>query len=338
MIDTILNNTPYLWEGALLLFAPISYYIVGKIIQKRKAANKPAVPAIIMRYLIIPTVVFHFALTKILLIPTTHVSIKVTVTILTIFFISFIINLFNYFIFSPENIFGKKESIPKLGRDIIHFILVTIAAALIMSNVWGLNLGNLLTALGVSSLVIGLALQEPLGNLFNGVSLLMAKPFQKGDWIMVGSDIGKIIEFNWRSLKFVTRENELVIIPNNLIGKEKIKNLSKPTKVHAEMVTVGFSYNDSPNDVHKVLIEAVYSVEKVLKKPEAVPVTLEYKDFYIEYGIKFYMKDYYDSFYLRTDVLSAIYYAAKKNSLTIPLPIRDIRVTSNDILSTKDMP
>jgi small-conductance mechanosensitive channel len=94
-------------------------------------------------------------------------------------------------------------------------------------------------------------LGEPLGDLFNGISLLIAQPFKKGDWINVNGEIGKITEFNWRSVKIINRDNELIIIPNNILGKEKIKNLSRPNPFHTEMVSIGFSYDDHPEKVKK---------------------------------------------------------------------------------------
>jgi small-conductance mechanosensitive channel len=102
--------------------------------------------------------------------------------------------------------------------------------------------------------VIGLVLQELLGNLFNGIALLIAKPFQTGDWIQVGEENGKVVEFNWRSVKIVNRFDELIIVPNNVLGKEKFKNLSRPNKIHAEFVTIGFSYQDNPAKVKEVLL------------------------------------------------------------------------------------
>jgi small-conductance mechanosensitive channel len=92
--------------------------------------------------------------------------------------------------------------------------------------------------------VIGLVLQELLGNLFNGIALLIAKPFQTGDWIQVGEENGKVVEFNWRSVKIVNRFDELIIVPNNVLGKEKFK----------EFVTIGFSYQDNPAKVKEVLL------------------------------------------------------------------------------------
>ncbi|MFT4666600.1 MAG: small-conductance mechanosensitive channel, partial [Gammaproteobacteria bacterium] len=54
--------------------------------------------------------------------------------------------------------------------------------------------------------------------------------------------------------KIINRDNELIIIPNNILGKEKIKNLSRPNPFHAEMVSIGFSYDDHPEKVKKVLL------------------------------------------------------------------------------------
>ena len=194
-----------------------------------------------------------------------------------------------------------------------------------------MDLGNLLTALGVSSLVIGLALQEPLGNLFNGIALLMAKPFQKGDWIQMGEETGKVVEFNWRSVKIVNRFHELIIIPNNVLGKEKIKNLSRPSKVHAELVTIGFSYQDNPSKVKEVLLQVAKETEGILQSPLPVPVTISYDDFYITYGLKFYIKDFEDQILLKDRIMTKLFDVAKDEELTIPYPVAEIRILENKI-------
>ena len=262
---------------------------------------------------------------QLLELPRTHFSIKITETILIIFAISFILNMINHFFFSDDNIITKKETIPKLGRDIIHFILAIIASAFVFPYIWKFDLGSLLAALGVGSFVIGLALQDPLENLFNGVSLLMAKPFQKGDWVQIGEELGKVVEFNWRSVKLVNRFNELIIIPNNMLGRERIKNLSRPSKIHAELITIGFSYNDNPHKVKQVLLDIAKNTEGVLASPESIPLTISYDDFYITYGLKFFIKDFEDQILLKDRLMTQILDAAATNQLTIPYPIIQVQ-------------
>jgi len=326
MIEKFTENIFSVWGLVIFIGLPILFFLIERFIRWRIDKKLPVVAPRILKNLIIPTAMVHLICLQLLELPRTHLSVKITETILSIFAISFLFNVINYVLFSKNNIITQKETLPKLGQDVLHFILISIICACVLSSIWGLDLGNLLTALGVSSLVIGLALQEPLGNLFNGVALLMAKPFQKGDWIQIGDETGKVKEFNWRSVKLINRFNELIIIPNNTLGKEKIKNLSRPSRIHAELINIGFSYNDKPAKVKAMLLEIAQKTEGVLADPPPVPLTMSYDDFYITYGLKFYIKDFEDQTLLKDRLMTQIYEAAEQHKLNIPFPITEVKM------------
>lgn len=318
----------------ILLGAIVLYSLVGVVIKRRRKLKRAIIAPRIMRYLVLPTAFTYILLTKILELNRELPFIKVIETLLIIFIITFLLNMINHLLFSDDNIITQKEAIPKLGRDIINVLFIVFASTVVFSVVWGFDLGNLFAVLGVSSFVIGLALQEPLGNLFNGVSLLMAKPFQKDDWIQIGNEIGKVKEFNWSSIKIINRYNEMIIIPNNKFAKEQIKNLSRPSKVHAELITIGFSYKDDPIKVKKMLSNIALKTEGILNTPKAIPLTLSYDDFYINYGLKFFIKDFEDLLLLRDRLMTQIYEDAKINNLTIPFPIRDVIIREDKFNDT----
>lgn len=320
------QNWQNVWGLIIMIGMPLLFAFATMVYRRRKPKNQGLIPPQIVRFLLVPFLTIHLVLEKIIGIPDEAVMIKVSKTIITIILVSFFFNAINYLFFSKNNIFTNKEIIPKLGRDILHIFLITIIFACVLSNIWGLDLGNLLTALGVSSLVLGLALQEPLGNLFNGVFLLMANPFKKGDWIKIGDDIGKVSEISWRSVKIQTRSNEQIILPNNLLGKEKIKNLSRPSKIHAEILKFGFSYNDHPEKVKEVLFSVAEQNEKVLKKPAPGALALSYDDFAITYGLRVFIKNYEDIITLHDEINSKVFDAAAEHGLRIPYPRQEVEV------------
>jgi small-conductance mechanosensitive channel len=329
-MNDIIKELFTVWTLVLSLGFILLFFLVGLVIKRRERLKRSTAGPRIMKYLLLPTILIYLVCVIILKLPRTHFSVKVTETILIVFFISFLLNMINYLFFSEANIISKKETLPKLGRDIIHFFLVLLASTFVFSSIWDFNLGSLITALGVGSFVVGLALQEPLGNLFNGISLLMAKPFHKGDWIQLGEETGKVEEFNWRSVKIVNRNNELIIIPNNVLGKTQIKNLSRPSTIHAEMLTIGFSYADDPEKVKKVLLEIAKKTKGILESPESIPLTISYDDFSITYALKFYINDYEDLLVLEDSLMTQIYTEAIKNKLTIPFPIREVIIRDKD--------
>lgn len=312
--------------GILIASFVIIFVLIGILIKKRIQKNKPVIAPRIMRYLILPTAFVFTLCIYVLELSRTSIIAKFTQTILVIFGIAFLLNMINHLFFSEGNLITGKETVPKLARNIIQFLLIIIASAFVLSYIWGFDLGHLLTGLGVSSFVVGLALQEPLGNLFNGIALLAAKPFEKGDWLEIGDETGQVVDFSWRSVKIVNRFNELIIIPNNTLAKEHIKNLSRPSTVHAELVTVGFSYNDDPILVKSILLEVAASTENILTSPEPASLLLSYEDFYINYGLKFYIKDYADQILLKDQIMTSIYEVTQKRGLTIPYPIQDIHI------------
>lgn len=314
-------------KGVSILFAFILLFtLVGFVIKKRKALNKPIVEPRIMRYLVLPTLFIYTFCVFVFNISYNAISVKITETILIIFGIAFLLQLMSHMLLSENNILSGKETIPKLDGDLIQFILILVSSTFVLSSVWGFDLGHLLTALGVGSFVIGLALQEPLGNLFNGIALLIAKPFENEDWVEVGGITGKVVEINWRSVKIINRFSELIVIPNNLLGKERIKNLSRPSKVHAELVEIGFSYGDDPIKVKEVLKNVAESSINVLNSPAPASVILSYEDFYINYGLKFYITDFEDQVLLKDEIMTNIYKASKDNKLTILFPIKEIHL------------
>jgi small-conductance mechanosensitive channel len=121
---------------------------------------------------------------------------------------------------------------PKLLLDILRLILVLIGACFVVSGVWNQDLSGLLTALGVSSIVLGLALQNTLDNVMVGIAVLFERPFEVGDWITVGAITGEVMEMNWRSVRVRTRDRDLVVVPNSVIGKETLST-SRGRRAHA---------------------------------------------------------------------------------------------------------
>ena len=272
---------------------------------------------------VLPILMIDLFQVKVLGLHVNTLSVKITDTFLWIFITVAALNFFNNTLVG-RYIFTKADKTPKLVRDIIQFLLVLLATAFILSIIWELDLGNVIAALGVSSLILGLALQDTLGNLFQGISLLYARPFEKGDWVQIGEHIGRITEINWRSVKILNRNQEMVVIPNGKVGKEIVKNFDRPRKLHAVICEIGFSYDDNPENVKRVLRRLALETEGILREPEPDVYTLSYEDFYINYGIRIFIEDYQRFISVQDRFMTALWKMAKEENLTIPFPIREV--------------
>ena len=98
---------------------------------------------------------------------------------------------------APEGTWRKR--IPSIFLDVARFALIAVGVGLVFAYIWGANVGGLFTALGVSSIVLGLALQNSVGQIISGLLVLFEQPFQLGDWIDTPSARGRVVEVNWRA-------------------------------------------------------------------------------------------------------------------------------------------
>jgi len=109
-------------------------------------------------------------------------------------------------------------------------IFYAILAVIFVLNIWDVNVVPVLAGLGIAGITIGLALQNTLTNIIGGISLLLDQNFNIGDEVKLDNDIeGVILDVGLRSTKIRTKNNELIIIPNNVLANSKITNFSKPT-------------------------------------------------------------------------------------------------------------
>jgi CRP-like cAMP-binding protein len=175
-------------------------------------------------------------------------------------------------------------------------------------------------------MVMGLALQDTLGNLFSGLALQTEKLFQVGEWISFREHVGQVVGMTWKSTLIKTLENEIVYIPNNVISKEIVKNYSRPELSHVAYIEIGIQYEAPPNKVREVILDVLAENEKVLKVPPSQVRLINFGDHAITYQIRFWNNDFGGERLLKAEIMNQIWYALKRNGIEIPFPIRDVRL------------
>ncbi|MEO1096054.1 MAG: mechanosensitive ion channel family protein, partial [Cyanobacteria bacterium J06638_28] len=144
---------------------------------------------------------------------------------------------------------------------------------------------------------------------------------------------------NWRAVRLQTIEGNVVIIPNGALGKQTILNYNLPNTARGIWIEVGFSYNDPPNKVKRILRQVLTEVKGVdLDKGFKIVSTGNYDDFFINYRVMFMAANYISAFKARNDFRTRLYYVAKRNGLTIPFPISHIYHTSLEQNAIEDSP
>ena len=313
---------PLLPAATLVVGFPLLLLLLTELInsgQRHRWRLTPTLRA--LRNLVVPALAVMLFVTNVWQLPADDIFVRLVQTSFWLCVLYAALSFVNDGVFGAATRGSWQERVPKLLRDLARAILIAIGAAIIYSQVWKQELSGALTALGLGSIVIGLALQEPLGNVVSGLMLLLERPLNIGDWLIADGTTGKVIEINWRSVHIETLLHEMRIIPNVSLYKESFSNLSRPTLERTETYDMGFSYDHPPNAVKAALLELLQTTPGVLRQPPPEVHTLNYGDFSITYRLFFTVARYEEVLPVRDAIITRIWYVARRHGLQIPYPI-----------------
>jgi len=216
---------------------------------------------------------------------------------------------------------------PLVVRDLGRWGLALIALVLIVRGFFpGVNLNVLAVSSLVVGYIVGNATQDTLGNLFAGLALNAERPFQIGDWVTAGGHAGMVVDTTWRATRLRTKGDDYIVIPNSVIAKEAIINFSCPTGNHACYLSVGVSYETPPNKARSVIQTVLHETDGVNRSPAPSVYLTGYGDFAINFTIKFFINDYAVQDPIQSNVMDRLWYAFRREGISIPFPIQDQRV------------
>jgi small-conductance mechanosensitive channel/CRP-like cAMP-binding protein len=216
----------------------------------------------------------------------------------------------------------KTSTENKLLFDVIGGSIYICAALAMMSFVFGLPLKGLVATSGVIAIVLGLALQSTLGDLFSGISLSIEKPFYLGDEILLDGGVeGEVVQMNWRATHIKNGANDIVVIPNSSIAKMRIQNHSTGSKQHSASLTVVVNSLNGPEMVLEVLKQAAMTCPSIVERPApSVAATLFLGD-RITYEIYFNTSTFTSTGNARSELITQLYKRASPATSPVEKPV-----------------
>src|SRR5580704_12365535 len=139
-----------------------------------------------------------------------------------------------YFTFRHD----RRSRETRLFFDLLAAVIYLCTTLIVLKLVLALPVGGLLATSGVVAVVLGLALQNTLADVFAGIAVDIERPFQVGDRISLDSIEGQVTEVNWRSIRIQTDGDDIAIIPNSLVAKQMMVNRSFPSRRRTVSVEV----------------------------------------------------------------------------------------------------
>ncbi|MBV8224192.1 MAG: mechanosensitive ion channel [Verrucomicrobia bacterium] len=176
----------------------------------------------------------------------------------------------------------------KILSDIIAASIYVCSALAMLGFVFALPLQGIVATSGVIAIVLGLALQSTLGDVFSGLSLSVEKPYDVGDEVLLEGGVeGKVIQINWRSTRLRNSENDVVIIPHSSMAKMRIKNHSTLTTHYGGNLSVVVDSRNEPELALEILKQSAMVCPAVLAEPAPSVAAIEFKGDRIAYNIYF---------------------------------------------------
>jgi len=238
------------------------------------------------------------------------------------------VRAFNILVFGLAFRLRSGFEAPTLARNVFSIIAFTILFFVIFNFIYpDVNLGALFTTSAIFGVILGLALQDTLGNFFAGISLQADRPFQVGDVIVVGDNrhTGVVEEITWRAIKIRTFQNHVVVINNSTAAKEPIE-VSPRDNLNARLVFFNTLYTDSPAKTIHVVREVVREADNVSQKIAPIVRIRSLGDNGVDYEVKYWLDDY--AKYNDTDALvrQRIWYAFRRAHLNFAYPTRTLLI------------
>lgn len=222
------------------------------------------------------------------------------------------------------------HGVPRLIANMFTFFFTILIVHLIASQLFEIHLSALLATSAVFSLVLGLALQDTLGNLFSGLSLQIESPFKIGDWIEVHSRdkqwLGQVQEINWRATFLMSFSDELIMIPNKTIAQSEIIIISQGNKNIRLSQVFRFSYDTDIKKAKAAIEIALAQVDGLMKEPPIRILITETNESYLTMKAFYSLVDFSMKYRIGDQIMAQV--IEKLNAEGLKLQTSKIEIVS----------
>lgn len=230
----------------------------------------------------------------------------------------------------------KMEKIAQQFVLAILKFLLYLVLVLVLLGILGIEITGIITALSAALLAVGMALQNNIANLANGIIIVACQMFKKGDYIAVDGKEGSIVDINFLFTTLMTPDNKKITLPNSTIVNSSVVN-SGANKLRRVDFTFSVAYETDVELVKKIVTECMLSNGKVYADEDKAPFcrlrTLGASsiDFFANCWCD--KEDYWDVYYY---VLEKVYNEFKKHNVSIPYNQLEVRSRTDEVVMPFD--
>jgi len=218
-------------------------------------------------------------------------------------------------------VLDRRPTEARLLQDLMVAVVYIGVALSVLAFVFGAPIGTLVATSGVVAVVFGLALQNTLGDVFSGIALTLGRPFAIGDWIQLGDGTeGRVVENNWRSTQLLTGTHNVVVLPNSVLAKVGLTNLTRPDETHMIALIVRIASSHKPHVVVEVMNTVLECCGSIVRHAPAVVALKSIDAAAIEVELQFRVADPSHRTAARNEMIDLIHQHCRANSLLLAMP------------------
>jgi small-conductance mechanosensitive channel/CRP-like cAMP-binding protein len=218
----------------------------------------------------------------------------------------------------------NRREAPQLLRVFLSVVLYGASFLLIYRFVWSSDSGfGIIATSTVVSVIIGLALQDTLGNFFAGLSIHIEQPFHILDAIRIGDSLGRVEALTWRTTTIRTNNNTTIVFPNSRVAREPME-VYRFNSLNRRVLRVPAPYDVAPQRVIALLQNTVASIPNVASEKTPRARIGDFGDSSIIYEILYWTKDYLWVPEIDAAIRQQAWYIYRRNEIEIPFPTHQV--------------
>ncbi|TKB17453.1 MAG: mechanosensitive ion channel [Mesorhizobium sp.] len=270
------------WAAVVVLGYPLVTLVLSEV-TRRMEGSETTRPLKVIQNAVLPAVALWVLIHKLSSLPSDGVAFKVIDTIVGILVLYAVLLIGQTVLLAARRAVDGRAQAPRLFHELGAVFIVIVGGAFIISTVWDIKLTTLFGALGVGSVVLGLALQSVIGGLANGLIVLSGRHFAIGDWLRLDQGYAKVVQVDWRA---VTLEagGERIAVPSSKIAGDTLRIVRNGQPFGAgTSIVVPSAY--PPDQVIAALTEAARSIPESIGPDSASCQVAEWTAGGIRYAV-----------------------------------------------------
>ncbi|WP_300766358.1 mechanosensitive ion channel domain-containing protein [uncultured Bifidobacterium sp.] len=166
-----------------------------------------------------------------------------------------------------------RSNIPSVSIfiNLTRVLIWTVAVAIVLQPVFGINPTTLITALGIGGLALSLGLKDTIANVIGGFGLMMGHVIHPGDLVTIAGTTGTVTDITWRQTVLVERNGNRMVIPNSVLNTSALERI---VPANEACVDIPFTIKAGTPvaEAERRVIDSVGTATNGMTRPSSTPL------------------------------------------------------------------